>query len=114
MLQYLESWHFSPRDERLTTAWLSHSGKRERDREVPAKVGWREEGKNKGKGGRDGEFHVNSVYVETAVTVQLFGNTYRLISQKSCTCTSVCVQLCERDAHMQAYVSVKVCGRICV
>lgn len=28
---------------------------------MPAKMGWREEGKNKGKGEQDGEFHVNSV-----------------------------------------------------
>lgn len=64
MLPYLESWHFIPHDERLTPVWLSHNGKREMETEgQKCQQKWVEEkkGMNKGKGGQDGEFHVNTV-----------------------------------------------------
>lgn len=44
------------------------------------------------------EFHVSSVCTDSCNRAAwIFGNTHRLISQNSCTCTSVCVR--ERETY---------------
>lgn len=97
---------------------LSHNGKTERrgrEREMPANVGWREEGKNKGKGEQDGEFHVSSVETAVGEQLALWKHLETHQSKELHLHCCLCVCACESETctvHMQACVTAQVC--VCV
>lgn len=80
---------------------------------MPANVGWREERKNKGKGERDEEFHVNSVCRDSCHRPARSLETLTDSSVKRAAPAPVFVCDCERETDctysMQTHVTVKMC-----
>lgn len=111
LLLYLESWHFSPGDERLTPAWLSQSGKTKRERErEKCQQKWDGEKRERTKGRESGmESFMWTVYVETAVTERLALWKHLQAHQSKELHLHQCLCVRERDVHMQAHVTVQVC-----
>lgn len=123
MLPYLESWHFTPWDERLTSAWSQWETSREqeserareREREVPAKSGMEKGGKNKGKGEWDGEFHVNSICRDSCHRVACSLETLRDSSVKRAAPAPVFVCDCVREQYKCKHMSLwkRVWAHLC-